>query len=328
MQNPWVCRIATALAIVALPLGMLSVWIGAYVGDTDRYVRTVAPLAADPEVKKATVDFLERETMAVLLSGDEFGDTLRTLDLSCIGVDAAFLGGVADLANAFLTGTALGNVIREQIEPQVRLTVHEAITQAVESDTFAQAWVAANRQAHREVLAALEDVAAPDSPAEEVLLPLAEVSAMISGFIACPNLITPETLAQIRSSLALVDADELRGAHTGYQVLKALRWVLPVLFVLGLLVAVLSSGSRRRTGWQLALGFLLGMGVLQLGLIGIKATITAQGVDQDIFDAIWGSLTRALTVSMVVIAVTSAVVAGVLWFRASPSPSNHEDRAR
>lgn len=323
MSGSWVGRIAAAVAVVALPLGMLSIWIGAYVGDTDRYVRTVAPLADDPAVKKAAVDYLERETMAVLSSGDQLGSTLRTLDLSCIGVDAGLLAGIADLANAFLEGTPLGNTIREQVDPQIRATVRRAISQAVESDTFAQVWVDANRQAHREVLAALEDRPAPAGGSDAILIPLTRISQMITGLVPCPDLVTDETVEQIRSSLTLVDANELRDAHTGYQVLKALRWLLPVLFVLGVLGAVLASGSRRRTGWQLALGFLVGMGALQLALVAIKAAITSQGIDQEIFDAIWGALTHSLHVSMLVVAVLSAVGGGVAWFaEAGRSRSN------
>lgn len=307
-------RIAAAVAVVALPLGMLSIWIAAYVGDTERYVATVAPLAQEPEVKAAVVAVLERETLQVLNSSEQLGATLRTLDLSCIGVDSSLLGGFADLANAFLGGTALGNTIRDQIEPQIAATVRRGITEAVASGTFERAWVAANRQAHRSVLAALEDRPAPANPTDQVLLPLTEVSAMVSGFIACPNLITPETARQIQSYLTLVDTDGLRAAHPAYQALQALRWVLPVLFVLGLLGALLTSVDRRRTGWQLGVGFVLGMGLLQLALVATKRSISSRGIDEEIFDAVWGALVHSLEVSMIVVAVVSAIGAVGLWF--------------
>ena len=61
-----VVRIATALAAVALPLGLLSGWVSAYVGDTDRYVDTVRPLAHDGAVKAAAVDYLDRAAATAL----------------------------------------------------------------------------------------------------------------------------------------------------------------------------------------------------------------------------------------------------------------------
>lgn len=314
MTGPLLSRIATALAVVALPLGMLSIWLAAYVGDTERYVATVGPLADDPAVKRAAVDYLERETLAVLSPGDQLGSTLRTLDLSCIGVDAGLLGGIADLASAFLEGTPLGGSIREQIEPQLRATVRQAITQAVESPTFAAVWVDANRQAHREVLAALEDKPSPGSGADEILIPLTRISQMVTGLLPCPNLITPATVEQIRSSLTLVNTEDLRAAHPGYQVLQTLRWVLPVLFVLGVAAGLLLAGSWRRRLWQLGLGFVIGMGALELALVLIKRTITSAGVDEEILGAVWRALTESLHLTALAVAVVSAVVGAAAWF--------------
>lgn len=314
MNRALASRIAAVVAVVALPLAMGSVWLSAYIADTDRYVATVTPLAQDPEVKAAAVAILERETLEVLNSRENLGSTLRTLDLSCIGVDSGLIAGFADLASAFLNGTALGNSIREQIEPRITAAVRQAITEAVESETFEKAWVSANRQAHQQVLAALENRPAPPSTSDQVLLPLTEVSALVSRVVPCPNLITQETVEEIRSTLTLVNADDLRGGHAAYQVLQALRWVFLGLFVVGLVTSIGVSRSRLRTGWLLAGGFVLGMGALKLLLVGTKSAITSPDIDGAILDAVWSALTHSLNIAMLLVAVIAGLAAVGLWF--------------
>jgi hypothetical protein len=58
-----------ALACLLVPLGTLSVWAKYEVGDSDRYVATMAPLAAEPAVRGAVADAVTNGIVAQLDAG-------------------------------------------------------------------------------------------------------------------------------------------------------------------------------------------------------------------------------------------------------------------
>ncbi|MFF1258645.1 MULTISPECIES: hypothetical protein [unclassified Streptomyces] len=58
-----------ALACLLVPLGTLSVWARYEVGDSDRYVATMAPLAAEPAVRGAVADAVTNGIVAQLDAG-------------------------------------------------------------------------------------------------------------------------------------------------------------------------------------------------------------------------------------------------------------------
>ncbi|MFG3364506.1 hypothetical protein ACIPWY_13825 [Streptomyces sp. NPDC090032] len=57
------------LACLLVPLGMLSVWAKYEVGDSDRYVATMAPLASEPAVRDAVADAVTNGIMTQLDTG-------------------------------------------------------------------------------------------------------------------------------------------------------------------------------------------------------------------------------------------------------------------
>ncbi|MFG2523093.1 hypothetical protein [Streptomyces sp. NPDC048527] len=58
-----------ALACLLVPLGTLSVWAKYEVGDSDRYVATMAPLASEPAVRDAVADAVANGIMTQLDTG-------------------------------------------------------------------------------------------------------------------------------------------------------------------------------------------------------------------------------------------------------------------
>lgn len=304
-----VVRFATALAAVALPLGLLSGWVSAYVGDTDRYVETVRPLAHDEAVKAAAIDYLDRAAATALDSGDQIGTFVRGLDLSCLGVDAQALGGFADLVNGFIgPGTPLGDQVRQQVRPLIDDAVHRAVVRAVEQPTFESAWVAANREAHQQVLAALEGRERTAGP-DRILIPLTEVSRSFTEGLGCEGLIP----ADLAPSFTLVTVSDVEGLGTGYRVLDALGFSMPLVFALGLVVALVLATDRRRVLVGLAAGVLAGLAVVALVLLLVKGAISSEEVSSEVLDAVWGALTHGLTWAMVGLAAVAAASLGVLW---------------
>jgi hypothetical protein len=294
----WVARIATVVAAVALPVGMLSIWV-----------------AKDPAVKAAAITYLDRATATALNSSDQLGTIVRGLDLSCLGVDSQGLGGIADLISAFLGGkSALGNEVMSQIRPLIDASIHSAITNAVDGPLFEQAWVAANTEAHREVQAVLEDAAIQASPGQKIVIPLNRVVASFTKLLGCKNLIPASMAAGITPSFTLVNSDDLIGARNGYQVLEALRILAPIVFLIALAVALGLGRPWQLVAIRLSVGFVVAMAALFGALAFIKNSITSHGVENDVFDAVWGALTHGLVVSMIVIAVLSAAAGAGAWF--------------
>jgi hypothetical protein len=319
-------QVAMALAMITLPFAMLSTWVAAFISDTDRYVETVTPLASDPVVKKAAVKYIERETLNVLGSSDKFPDVLRSMDLSCLGVDSQLLGGFADLISGFL-----GDQFISQIQPLIEPGIHAAIVQAVDSPAFESIWVGANRTAHEQVLAALEDrPSSAQAKSDAILLPLNQVVNLFTGNLKCQTLIPQDAVKQIAPSFTLVDADDLKGARTGYEVLDTPGYWLIVAFVVFLAVAIATGRPRRRVIMQLGIGFVLAMALLDVVMAFTKSKITSSGADKDVFDAIWNAITKDLSNASAGVLIASAVAALWAWERkplpaGQPVPSNQPE---
>ncbi|WP_030955803.1 hypothetical protein [Streptomyces sp. NRRL S-481] len=106
-----------ALACLLLPFGALASWAAHGLTDTGRYVRSVAPLAADPHVRRAVADALGDGIMRK--AGHE--------------LDSGPLRGAA---GPF---------------------VHDAVRSFTRTDVFRTAWEAANQAVHTAVVRALRD---------------------------------------------------------------------------------------------------------------------------------------------------------------------------
>ncbi|GGV69418.1 hypothetical protein GCM10010294_26280 [Streptomyces griseoloalbus] len=121
-----------ALACLLAPCGTLAAWAAFGLADTGRYVGTMAPLAADPDVRDAVADAV----------GDE---VVRELD-----------AGAADSA----ADSAVGPFVRDAVRSFTR------------TEAFRVAWEAGNRAVHDAVLHALRDDAATRGPVTVDLAPV------------------------------------------------------------------------------------------------------------------------------------------------------------
>jgi hypothetical protein len=106
-----------ALACLLVPFATLASWAAHGLTDTGRYVRTMAPLAADPDVRRAVADTL--------------GD-----------------GIMREAGHEFDTGPLRGTV---------GPFVHDAVRSFTRTEAFRTGWDAANRAVHDAVLRALRD---------------------------------------------------------------------------------------------------------------------------------------------------------------------------
>ncbi|MFJ9212518.1 hypothetical protein [Streptomyces sp. NPDC102264] len=74
--------LSTALIVlltVLAPLSAVAAWVDLEVGDTDRFVSTMAPLASDPDVQNAVADRITDEVLAEIDVGPLLKDGVRGL---------------------------------------------------------------------------------------------------------------------------------------------------------------------------------------------------------------------------------------------------------
>ncbi|MEU0199272.1 MULTISPECIES: hypothetical protein [unclassified Streptomyces] len=121
-----------ALACLLLPFGALASWAAHGLTDTGRYVRTMAPLAADPAVRRAVADAV--------------GDGL-----------------LREVGHRFDTGPPPGAA-----EPFVR----DALRSFTRTEAYRTGWDAANRAVHAAVLRALREDAAHRGPVTVDIAPV------------------------------------------------------------------------------------------------------------------------------------------------------------
>lgn len=124
--------VALVLACLLVPFGTLASWAAHGLADTGRYVRTMAPLAADPDVQRAVADAV--------------GD-----------------GIMREAGHELDTGPLRGTV---------GPFVHDAVRSFTRTEAFRTGWDAANQAVHDAVLRALRDDGTRAAPVTVDLAPV------------------------------------------------------------------------------------------------------------------------------------------------------------
>lgn len=239
----------TLLAIltgIAMLAATLAVWVDRTLLDTDEWVATVGPLAADPAVQQAVAD------------------AITTQLFNAVDVEAkveAVLPDAADALAAPLTATVEG-------------WVADGVVAVLASDEFQQVWIAVNRVAHENAVALVrgETIAGISADEGQVSLNLLPLISRVLVFVdehapgwltddrPVPD-ITPDTppdeaRAELSAALGvqlpddfgvidLYDSQQLAAAQRIVELLDRLAIALPVL-ALALGVATVFSARRRR----------------------------------------------------------------------------------
>jgi hypothetical protein len=213
--------------------------------------------------------------------------------------------------------------------------VHLVVQRVVDSPTFRTAWVQANRAAHEQLVAVLEDRSDARLDDEgRVSIQLATVFGAIAQTLADQGLVDADQAADIDASFAVMDADQLAKARRAYDTLDTLGFWLPLVWAALVLLTLLLARRRLATTAKLAAVSLLTLGLLALVVLFARDALTEDLPQRDVALAVWdvvvASLWRAIEVSavaLVVVALAAAVLAGVLGDRAAP-PGTDPDGVR
>jgi hypothetical protein len=240
------------LGCVLAPLAGVAVWARNQVTNTDRYVRTVAPLASDPAIQAAIADQITTQIFTYL---DVQGLTNQTVDaLAARGLRPQ----LADQLRGFAGPLASG----------IQSFVHTEVGKIVQSQAFADAWVQANRIAHQALVKALtgQGGEAVTVEGDTVSLNLAPFIETVKQRLVASGFGLAERIPEVNASFVLFDVKNLTRARSAFDLLNTLGIWLPIIAIVLLGVGVFVAKDHRRALVGAAVGVAVGMLVLGLSL--------------------------------------------------------------
>ena len=245
------------MAALLAPIAVVAAWAHDEVSDTDRYVETITPLADDPAVQDAMVNRITQEIFTRL-------DVQAVTDGA---VDALAEQGLPPGAAATLT--ALSGTLASSIESFVT----DKVRQFVESPEFADAWVAANREAHTQMVALLtgKDTDKVTVTDNAVQVNLAAVIDAVKARLVARGFELADRLPEVNATFTVFESADLTKAQTGFRLLSSLSRALPVLALLLAAAGVYVSRERRRALMYVGVAVAGSMLLLGAGLNAARA---------------------------------------------------------
>lgn len=254
---------------------------------------------------------------AVVTDSDAYVDTVGPLasdeDVQAAAVDA--LEGAAARAVEEATGTRLDQGSRE--------TVATAVAQAVDSDEFEDVWRTANRTAHQQVVRILEDDGQVPTRGGRVVVELGPVFDTVAATLEQRGLVQASAVPPVEASVPLIRVSDLDRARTAYAALDAAGFWLPALWVVLVALTLVLATDRRRAVVWLALGSIVGLVLLVLGLLLARGVLVGElgsSSDYDLVRSVWDVLVSRLYwwTGIGFVAAVAALVAATVLGRRRP----------
>ncbi|MEU3174784.1 hypothetical protein [Streptomyces sp. NPDC007000] len=172
--------------------------------------------------------------------------------------------------------------------------VREAVHSFTRTEAFGTAWEAANRAVHDAVLHALRDGRAAPGP---VTVDLAPVTAEVKRRLVADRMPFADRIPVAHTRVAVVPAAEVSRLRTGYRLMDAAAFWLPlaavVLAVAGTAVAVRRRHALAATGLDVALG-----GGLLAVAVAVGRRLTLADVPEPVHRPAAGVVYDALTATL------------------------------
>jgi hypothetical protein len=272
-------------------LSVVAIWLRVTLLDTDRYVSTVAPIAAQPAVQKAVADKLD------------------TAINSRVDFDSLIRQGLPDRAD----------VLAPALERGLQSFIRTRIDDFTRSQRFQDLWIEANRRAHTRIVALLTGGRSGQLLLDQdtVYLDLSPAVDRVKTGLQERGLsrIAAAIPASIDGRIELVQSEGLVQAQGGVRLLKGIAIVLPLLAVLCLAGSIFLSRPRRRGVLHAAIGVAVAMLLLIAALALARAAyLDALGggalprdAAADIFDTLATFLRNGVRI-VVIVAVVLALV--------------------
>lgn len=307
-----------ALACIITTPALLGHWAHRTVIDTGRYLDTVGPLAASPQVQDAVANVVSNAIT-------EKVDT-QALVSNVLG---SILGGVGEATGGDGSkGEAAGALLAGPIAAAVNGAIDNVVRDFVASPQFQQLWVKVMEAAQLSLIALLEGKSEGviQTNGDAIVLDVVTVidgvkQALVDrGITVVENIdITPK-----QTQIVLAEVPGLTTVQTVYQAAN------PVLALMPLLVAVLFGAAillgRRRSRWVVATGIALAVqvGIANWALqIGEQQFVNAFAgtLLEPASNVFWETLLRYLIDGMRALMLLSLLVIIAGWFSGASRPA-------
>jgi hypothetical protein len=305
-----VMTVCLVLLAVVAPLAVVATWAHDQVGDTDRWVATVAPLADDPAVQSAVSARITEEIVS-------------RIDVRAITTEAVNSLEERGLPTTVATNLrALGTPLAQGVES----FVSERVTNLVESDEFSDAWATANREAHEQMVAVLtgDTGGAVEVQGNAVQLNLAVLIESVKARLVDSGFELAGRIPTVTATFTLVESADLAKAQTAFRLLDAVARALPILALLLLGGAVLAAARRRRAlmiGSLVVAGSMLLLGVALNGFrIVYLDAVPTDRVPADAAGAIYDQVVWFIRLNIRALLVLFLAIAAVAWV-SGPDPA-------
>jgi hypothetical protein len=280
------------IACVLAPIAGTAIWINNQVTSTDRYVRTVKPLASNPAIQ-ATIA----------------ANVTRTL-FERVDVTARARDVLPPRAKVF--APAIANGLHDFVQ--------KATMRFLASDQFQRLWVELNRRSHRQLNKILTGkgklVQATNGRVEIALAPVLDrvEKRLHDRGITLFDRIPPGT---IPTNFVILDSKQLKQGQRGVRLLKALAIALPLIVLALFAAAIALSQRRRRTLLQASLGLAASMAVLgallTIGRSIYLDQIVGPNLPTDAATAFYETLVHYLRLGLRIVAGVALLVAAGAW---------------
>lgn len=291
----WRRILAGALVVIScilMPLSVAAVWVRNEILNTDRYVETVKPLASDPAVVSAAAVKVTDELFAAVNVEQELKSALPKR--------ARFLAGPMTAA--------------------MHNFAEDAAKKAIESKTFQDVWVHANRVAHDQVEKALTGGGKVLSTKNgRVVLDLSGIMVKVRSFLSEKGIgiFDKVPIGRLALKFELFDAKQLEQAQFVVDILNKVAWGLPVVSLVLFGVAIWLSPRRRRTIMRWGLGTALAVAVLGAGITVGRSVyldaVTSSSLPRETAAVVFDTLVRFLRGGARAMVAVGLIVAFIAW---------------
>jgi LPXTG-motif cell wall-anchored protein len=290
------------LGVLCLVLSPVAIWGRNLILNTDRYVQTVTPLAADTGVQNAVIAAVDRQVQA-------------NLDVPSLLADVL---------------PPRAQVLAGPISAAMNTLVNNITTRFVRSDAFQQVWVTVNRVAHQQIAYLLTGRAPPNSAVKlnndgRVTLDLSAVVNAVKQRLVDRGLTIASKVPAVGATIEIANAKGLVQARKAVRGLNTLANWLPWLGLVLVAGGIAAARRRRRAGIWAALGLAAGMVLIGITLLigrniyldEIPTSTLPRNTAAFVFD----TLVRFLRLGIRIILVLALLIALIVWLFGPSRPA-------
>jgi hypothetical protein len=228
------------LGAILLLAGGVAVWSRNQVLVTDRYVRTVKPLADDPAIQ------------------EQIATSVSTRVSGAIDVD--------QLVSQVLPGR-VGAALAPALQESLQQFLYDETLEFTQSDQFPVVWEQINRAAHTQVVAVLTGQTENDAVAVQDGTVSLDLTVVVQNVIERLNargitILDQAPATQLGTSLELFSISNVETVQDAADLLQQVAWVLPLAALVCLVAAVLLTPSRRKGLIRVGVATVLSMALL------------------------------------------------------------------